>query len=266
MHFYFNFFFYRNRLLSQSNTTRFRKNARVMSNLGSSSAGDNLQNHEQLQSLIARESRSLDPLPIKITLDDDNTPRFDPLLLASYSMMGGLPCKPNFRTYDDDCDEHNASTRRNSKTEELVDLLDITTTDTNEEKLQNNNHPNGNLIMLDEHEDNSEIPLLSVTDNNCIVPLKRWRSLDHVVTTPGFNENDNGSGVYNNVGVGSGVGCVNVGNLVADKKSSARNSIRSWLANLFNGSGLRSSNVSLRRGGGGVIPGYDVQSERESIV
>ncbi|KAF7418477.1 hypothetical protein HZH68_001130 [Vespula germanica] len=111
-------------------------------------------------------------------------------------------------------------------------------------KVLNNNYPNGNMIIIphtDVTSNEAETPLLMGDESGCIgeiLPVKRWRSLDQVVPAP---STDN----------------------VPDKKSSARNSIRSWLVNLFNGNGLRNSDVSLRRG---VIAGYDIQSERESIV
>ncbi|KAK0094945.1 hypothetical protein PV326_009569 [Microctonus aethiopoides] len=120
----------------------------------------------------------------------------------------------------------------------------------NTERVFNNDHPNGNITVPGTNDnllnEEANTPLLSGDnddddDNVCtgeIVAVKRWKSLDQVAPSP---TNDN----------------------VPDKKSSARNSIRSWLVNLFNGNGLRSSDVSLRRG---VIAGYDIQSERESIV
>ena len=134
--------------------------------------------------------------------------------------------KKSFRSMES-CDK---CTRTNSKT-------NIT------DKVLNNNYPNGNVIIVPRAENSTneaEIPLLG-DDNGCIgevVPVKRWRSLDQVVPTLSAEN-------------------------VPDKKSSARNSIKSWLVNLFNGNGLRNSDVSLRRG---VITGYDIQSEKESIV
>ncbi|XP_047343121.1 receptor-type guanylate cyclase Gyc76C-like isoform X2 [Vespa velutina] len=135
--------------------------------------------------------------------------------------------KKSFRSLEN-CDK---CVRTNSKT-------DLTG------KVLNNNYPNGNMIIIphtDITSNEAETPLLMGDESGCIgeiLPVKRWRSLDQVVPAP---STDN----------------------VPDKKSSARNSIRSWLVNLFNGNGLRNSDVSLRRG---VIAGYDIQSERESIV
>ncbi|XP_023247521.1 receptor-type guanylate cyclase Gyc76C-like isoform X2 [Copidosoma floridanum] len=271
--------------LNQSSSPRFRKNAKMMSALGatSSSAGDDLGNHHNnLHQLLMRESHSLDPFPAEAMIGSNNnnnnknnnnnntggsSSSFDAAQLMTSSVISYQPRRASFRSLED-CEKCTTSTRRNSKVEEMIDLTSPSPRASH--KLLNNNHPNGNLILplavaedrnnstAHEHEDFSETPLLA--GDNCLVPVKRWRSLDQVVVT-GSN---NGSGHFGGgavVGVG-GVGCVNVAGL-ADKKSSARNSIRSWLANLFNGNGLRSSNVSLRRA---VIPGYDVQSERESIV
>lgn len=47
------------------------------------------------------------------------------------------------------------------------------------------------------------------------------------------------------------------------KKESGKNTIKNWIVNFVSGNGIRSSDVSLRNGG---VIGYDIQSERESIV
>ncbi|XP_044586198.1 receptor-type guanylate cyclase Gyc76C-like isoform X1 [Cotesia glomerata] len=120
------------------------------------------------------------------------------------------------------------------------------------DKVINNNYPNGDLLTVTRndhhhhhhhHSSNEEVdsPLLgddTICTGEIAIANKPWRSLDQVTQA---STNDN----------------------VTDKKTSTRNSIRSWLVNLFNGNGLRNSDVSLRRG---VIAGYDIQSERESIV
>lgn len=118
------------------------------------------------------------------------------------------------------------------------------------DKVINNNYPNGDLLTVTRndhhhhhHSSNEEVdsPLLgddTICTGEIAIANKPWRSLDQVTQA---STNDN----------------------VTDKKTSTRNSIRSWLVNLFNGNGLRNSEVSLRRG---VIAGYDIQSERESIV
>lgn len=188
---------------------KFRKNARVLSTIASSSSTSDypFQN-------ILRESRSLDPFPLELYK------RFE-----SPNFSWKEP-KKSFRSLEN-CDK---CTRTNSKTNISGKVL-------------NNNYPNGNVIIAP-HTDGSpneaETPLLG-DESSCVgevVPVKRWRSLDQVASVPSTDS-------------------------VPDKKSSARNSIRSWLVNLFSGNGLRNSDVSLRRG---VIAGYDIQSERESIV
>ncbi|XP_076380878.1 receptor-type guanylate cyclase Gyc76C isoform X1 [Megalopta genalis] len=189
---------------------KFRKNARVLSTIASSSSTSDypFQN-------IMRESRSLDPFPLELYNKRFESPNFS-----------WKEPKKSFRSLEN-CDK---CTRTNSKTNISGKVL-------------NNNYPNGNVIIAP-HTDGSpneaETPLLG-DESSCIgevVPVKRWRSLDQVASVP---STDN----------------------VPDKKSSARHSIRSWLVNLFSGNGLRNSDVSLRRG---VIAGYDIQSERESIV
>lgn len=111
------------------------------------------------------------------------------------------------------------------------------------EKMLNNNYPNGNVIMP--HTDNSPNeaePLLGDGEGKEYIREKRSRSLDQVVSASSTDS-------------------------VPDKKSSARKLLEispvSAIIQMFNGNGLRNSNVSLRRG---VIPGYDKQTERESVV
>ncbi|XP_076387211.1 receptor-type guanylate cyclase Gyc76C isoform X2 [Megachile rotundata] len=189
---------------------KFRKNARVLSTIASSSSTSDHPFHN-----IIRESRSLDPFPLELYSKRFESPNFS-----------WKEPKKSFRSLEN-CDK---CTRTNSKTNISGKVL-------------NNNYPNGNVIIVphtDESPNEAETPLLG-DESGCmgeIVPVKRWRSLDQVVSVPSTDS-------------------------VPDKKSSARNSIRSWLVNLFSGNGLRNSDVSLRRG---VIAGYDIQSERESIV
>ncbi|XP_050577138.1 receptor-type guanylate cyclase Gyc76C-like [Bombus affinis] len=189
---------------------KFRKNARVLSTIASSSSTSDYP----FQTII-RESRSLDPFPLELYNKRFESPNFS-----------WKEPKKSFRSLEN-CEK---CTRTNSKT-------NIS------EKVLNNNYPNGNVIIVphtDESPNEAETPLLG-DESGCmgeIMPVKRWRSLDQVVSVPSTDS-------------------------VPDKKSSARNSIRSWLVNLFNSNGLRNSDVSLRRG---VIAGYDIQSERESIV
>ncbi|XP_076182873.1 receptor-type guanylate cyclase Gyc76C [Ptiloglossa arizonensis] len=189
---------------------KFRKNARVLSTIASSSSTSDYP----FQNII-RESRSLDPFPLEQYNKRFESPNFS-----------WKEPKKSFRSLEN-CDK---CTRTSSKTNISGKVL-------------NNNYPNGNVIIVP-HTDGSpneaETPLLG-DESGCmgeVVPVKRWRSLDQVASVPSTDS-------------------------VPDKKSSARNSIRSWLVNLFSGNGLRNSDVSLRRG---VIAGYDIQSERESIV
>ncbi|XP_043253857.1 receptor-type guanylate cyclase Gyc76C-like [Colletes gigas] len=189
---------------------KFRKNARVLSTIASSSSTSDYP----FQNII-RESRSLDPFPLELYNKRFESPNFS-----------WKEPKKSFRSLEN-CDK---CTRTGSKTNISGKVL-------------NNNYPNGNVIIVP-HTDGSpneaETPLLG-DESGCmgeVVPAKRWRSLDQVASVPSTDS-------------------------VPDKKSSARNSIRSWLVNLFSGNGLRNSDVSLRRG---VIAGYDIQSERESIV
>ncbi|XP_060811458.1 receptor-type guanylate cyclase Gyc76C-like [Bombus pascuorum] len=189
---------------------KFRKNARVLSTIASSSSTSDYP----FQTII-RESRSLDPFPLELYNKRFESPNFS-----------WKEPKKSFRSLEN-CEK---CTRTNSKT-------NIS------EKVLNNNYPNGNVIIVprtDESKNEAETPLLG-DESGCmgeIMPVKRWHSLDQVVSVPSTDS-------------------------VPDKKSSARNSIRSWLVNLFSSNGLRNSDVSLRRG---VITGYDIQSERESIV
>ncbi|XP_011308844.1 guanylate cyclase 32E isoform X2 [Fopius arisanus] len=180
---------------------KFKKNARVLSTIASSSTTSDYP------STIIRESKSLDPFPIDCQRE-------------SLQLRWKEP-KKSFRSLEN-CDKWT-----NSK-ENL--------------RILNNNYPNGDVIHKDNFQEEVNTPLLANDDTGTsegegLGCVKRWRSLDHVVS--------------------------NVGDGVPDKKSSARNSIRSWLVNLFNGNGLRSSEVSIRRG---VIAGYELQGERESIV
>ncbi|KAL0119212.1 hypothetical protein PUN28_009653 [Cardiocondyla obscurior] len=128
--------------------------------------------------------------------------------------------------------KENECTRINSKTEIS-------------EKMLNNNYSNGNVIMMS-HTDNppnEADPLLgddSVDKRE--IREKRSRSLDQVVPASSMDS-------------------------VPDKKSSARKLLEmpavSTIIQMFNGNGLRNSNVSLRRG---ILAGYDKQNERESVV
>jgi len=120
----------------------------------------------------------------------------------------------------------------------------------------NNNHPNGDILPAtgDISAEDVRAPLLGNDINNSpvlqheafpdCVPAKRWHSLEEV---PGSDSM---------VVVAGGGG---------KKAAVSRGSIRSWLAGLFNGNGLRTSDTSLRKGIHGHAYG-DLQSEKESIV
>ncbi|GAB1861123.1 Guanylate cyclase [Camponotus japonicus] len=177
---------------------KYRKNARALSTIASSSSSD------YPSQTVIRESRSLDPIP-----SDIYNKRFE---------------SSNFW-------KENECTRTDSK-------MDIS------EKMLNNNYPNGNVIMP--HTDNSSNeadPLLGDnSEGKSEIREKRSRSLDQVVSASSMDS-------------------------VPDKKSSARKLLEippvSTIIQMFNGNGLRNSNHSLRRG---IIPGYDKQNERESVV
>lgn len=177
---------------------KYRKNARALSTIASSSSSD------YPSQTVIRESRSLDPIP-----SDIYNKRFE---------------SSNFW-------KENECTRTDSK-------MDIS------EKMLNNNYPNGNVIMP--HTDNSSNeadPLLGDnSEGKSEIREKRSRSLDQVVSASSMDS-------------------------VPDKKSSARKLLEippvSTIIQIFNGNGLRNSNHSLRRG---IIPGYDKQNERESVV
>lgn len=185
-----------------------RKNNRVLSTIASSSTTSDYPS----QQTMIRESRSLDTMPLAEAYHQrQDSPDF-----------WSQKAKKNFHSLEgcDDC----PSEATNDKG-----------------KICNNNYPNGNVVIVAEHNDEdssneADMPLLEDAKEGNVGELlapKRWRSLDQVAN------NDN----------------------VPDKKSS--NSPWNWLAKIFNGNGLRNSNISLRRD---VIAGYDLQSERESIV
>lgn len=113
------------------------------------------------------------------------------------------------------------------------------------EKMLNNNYPNGNVIMMSNTDNppNEADPLLDDDSaDKREIREKRSRSLDQVVSASSMDS-------------------------VPDKKSSARKLLEippvSTIIQMFNGNGLRNSNVSLRRG---ILAGYDKQNERESVV
>lgn len=177
-----------------------------------------------------RESKSLDPLPL-------------------IKKQREIPCK---------FQETRRSTRSLENCDKCGDIQIIAVPDN---KLINNNFPNGNVIVVpneDEvslHED-ADAPLLSHNPQAVIVHrrrrgsepeelmeeqnTKRWRSLESVPAS--CNQLDDQK----------------------NKKIGPRNSIRSWLVGLFNGNGLKASNASLRKGG--LNEYNNLQPEKESIV
>ncbi|XP_077268386.1 receptor-type guanylate cyclase Gyc76C [Temnothorax americanus] len=114
------------------------------------------------------------------------------------------------------------------------------------EKMLNNNYSNGNIIMS--HTDNppnEADPLLgddNVDKREIQGKRSRSHSLDQVVSASSMDN-------------------------VPDKKSSPRKLLEippvSTIIQMFNGNGLRNSNVSSRKG---ILTGYDKQNERESVV
>jgi hypothetical protein len=122
-------------------------------------------------------------------------------------------------------------------------------------QLINNNHPNGDVLPArgDISAEDVRAPLLGNDINNVRIvqeeafpnfkPAKRWHSLEEV---PGSDSA---------VVVGGG----------GKKAAIARGSLRSWLADLFSGNGLRANDASLRKGLQGHCYG-DLQSDKESIV
>jgi hypothetical protein len=120
----------------------------------------------------------------------------------------------------------------------------------------NNNHPNGDILPArgDISAEDVRAPLLGNDINNVRIvqeeafpnfkPAKRWHSLEEVP--------------------GSDLAVVVAGE-GGKKAPLARGSLRSWLADLFSGNGLRANDASLRKGIHGHCYG-DLQSEKESIV
>ncbi|KAF5298140.1 hypothetical protein FQA39_LY02564 [Lamprigera yunnana] len=122
-------------------------------------------------------------------------------------------------------------------------------------RFTNNNFPNGNVVNLkcsDRTVEDVEQPLLHQIVSPTIIHrrkigngmddedehmLKKWKSLE---TVPGSED------------------------IINKKNLTPRPSIRSWIVGLFNGSRIRSSDSSLRKG---VLPEYNnLQTEKESIV
>lgn len=152
--------------------------------------------------------------------------------------------------------------RRSTKSLENCDKCgDIRIIAVPDDRLVNNNFPNGNIVNIT-NEDNviedAQVPLLTKTTHPTIIQrkkrrgsnpedtaeeqlTKKWRSLESVP-----------------------VACDQLSDDQQSKKNMPRNSIRSWIVGLFNGNGFKSSNTSLRKG---VLNEYNnLQAEKESIV
>lgn len=200
---------------------------RVLSSIASSS-----DEHSKSQGMLnkIRESKSLDPLPL-IKKPPEPTNKY---------------LTPNKR-----------STKSLENCDKCGDIQIITLPNN---KLNNNNFPNGNIINLS-NEDNTlsmeevEVPLLQSNMNPVIhrrrrgssndegteeQSSKRWRSLESVPAACDQISDDQ------------------------QKKIMPRHSIKSWIVGLFNGNGVKNSNSSLRKG---VLDEFNnLQTEKESIV
>ncbi|KAJ8964720.1 hypothetical protein NQ314_004685 [Rhamnusium bicolor] len=210
-------------------TRRSVRPRRVLSSIASSS-----DEHNKSQGMLnkIRESKSLDPLPIgKNNKAMDLIDKF--LRAPSRSTRSLENC--------DKCGE--------------IQIIAIP-----DDKLMNNNFPNGNLVNIPPDDTNNfiedvQVPLLNTTQNPAIIRRrggsavddipesdfsKRWRSLEAVPAS-----------------------CDQLSD-IQNKKAIPRNSLKNWIVGLFNGNGLKSSNTSLRRG---VLNEYNnLQPEKESIV
>lgn len=203
---------------------------RVLSSIASSS-----DEHNKSQGMLnkIRESKSLDPLP----------------LVKSKQLE--LPNK-FLQTIK-------RSTKSLENCEKCGDIRIIAVPDN---RLINNNFPNGNVVNITTEDnisliEDAEVPLLSKNPNPMVVhrrrrgsdgedlteeqSTKRWRSLESVPAA-----------------------CDQLSDDLQNKKNIPRHSIRSWIVGLFNGNGLKSSSTSLRKG---VLNEYNnLQAEKESIV
>lgn len=203
---------------------------RVLSSIASS-----CDEHSKSQGMLnrIRESKSLDPLP---------SIRAKQLGLPKHFMQ---VVKRSAKSLDN-CDK----------------CGDVQIIAVPENKLMNNNFPNGNIVNISNEDNISliedvEVPLLNKKQNPTIVHrrrrgsdpedsaeeqiTKKWRSLESVPAT-----------------------CDQLSDDQQNKKIQPRHSIRSWIVGLFNGNGLKASNSSLRKG---VLNEYNnLQVEKESIV
>ncbi|XP_018562246.1 receptor-type guanylate cyclase Gyc76C isoform X2 [Anoplophora glabripennis] len=203
-------------LEAPEDTRRTVRTRRILSSIASSS-----DEHSKSQGMLnrIRESKSLDPLPI--------AKHAQALNLIDRYLKG--PTR---------------STRSLENCDKCGEIQIIAIPD---DKLMNNNFPNGNLVNIPPDDTNNyiedvQVPLLNTTENPAIIRRrggsavddlpesefsKRWRSLEAVPAS-----------------------CDQLSD-VQSKKSIPRHSLKNFLVGLFNGNGLKSSNL---------------QQEKESIV
>ncbi|CAH0555548.1 unnamed protein product [Brassicogethes aeneus] len=201
-------------LIEVPEESRKPRKRRMLSSIASSTDEYNKSATEYNANRV-RESKSLDPLPLaKIKL---------------------LEIRPT------------PELRRSTRSLENCDKCgDVQIFAIPEDKLLNNNFPNGNLSR---HDDDVEVPLLDQRQLNTAIVrrrggstmndsldsdnLKKWRSLESVPAS-------------------------------CDPHLNKKKSVKSWITEFFKGNGVRSSNTSLRRA---VINEYNnLQPESESIV
>ncbi|KAG5888051.1 hypothetical protein JTB14_032859 [Gonioctena quinquepunctata] len=118
-----------------------------------------------------------------------------------------------------------------------------------EDKLMNNNFPNGNLVNLPADFVNSgledvQMPLLDPTHNPVIVRRRGGSAVDDVIESE-FSKR------WRSLEAKS-ASCAQLSDAHSKKSSISKSALKSWLVGLFNGNGLKSSNT--------------LQSEKESIV
>ncbi|XP_057667312.1 receptor-type guanylate cyclase Gyc76C-like isoform X1 [Diorhabda carinulata] len=203
-----------------------KKQRRVLSSIASS-----CDEHQRSQGMLnrIRESKSLDPLPF--TKSNKPSELFDKFLKGDRRSRRSL----------ENCDK----------------IGEIQIIALPEDKLLNNNFPNGNLLNFPRdnvYGEDVQAPLLNIANHPVSIRKrggsavddlpesdfsKKWRSLEAVSTSCGQLSD------------------------VHSKKSISKN-VKSWLMGLFNGNGIKSSNSSLRKG---VMNEYNnLQPEKESIV
>ncbi|KAJ3622095.1 hypothetical protein MTP99_002624 [Tenebrio molitor] len=210
-------------IIESDESRRGLRPRRILSSIASSS--DEQKKSQNMLNKI-RESKSLDPLPLIRTKPD--------VVVDGKLVEVG---KRSTRSLEncDKCGE--------------IQIIAIP-----EDKLINNNFPNGNVLSVppDEHGfvEDVQVPLLNATHHPAVRrrggsaiddtlqnnTSKRWRSLESLPAS-----------------------C----DPVSDVQSKKKASLKSWLVGLFNGNGLKASNTSLRKG---VINDYNNLTEKESIV